>query len=119
MNSVFAGNITNDYELYTNITQMAKSIAGELQGIWISTLVFGGTLVVLALYLILKSFKVQQRSFFVLTGLIAIIGAVTAALFIYYARQIDIKISNFNTEEKYFIEMGACFKFDRNTTFCN
>ena len=65
---------------------MAQSVNGEILAIWISSLVFGGLLTLLAFYLIWKSFKVRQRNFFILTGLLAIIGAVSAALFIWFGR---------------------------------
>ena len=68
----------------------------------------------LALYLIIKSFKVRQRNFFILTGLLAITGAIAASLFVWYGFQLDKKIAGLPT----FLEASPCINPKDTSPIC-
>ena len=52
------GNLTANVTRYNNAILLAQEVQPHVKAVWVSSLVFGSVLVVLALFLIVKSFKV-------------------------------------------------------------
>lgn len=73
-------NLTTDLQRYNNAIVLANTTKPYVKDVVVSSIVFSSILVLLAVYLIYKSFKVRQRNFFIFTGLLAIFGAVSSTI---------------------------------------